>query len=44
MRQNFEWRSWEWIDENHVVCRERSLAGAAADSSRGKFWCMPGRA
>lgn len=26
MRQNFERRSWEWIDENHFVCRERSLA------------------
>jgi D-alanine-D-alanine ligase len=26
MRANFERRSWEWIDENHFVCRERSLA------------------
>ncbi len=26
MRDNFEKRSWEWIDENHFVCRERSLA------------------
>lgn len=26
MRQHFEKRSWEWIDENHFVCRERSLA------------------
>jgi len=26
MRNNFEKRSWEWIDENHFVCRERSLA------------------
>ncbi len=27
MRGNFERRSWEWIDENHFVCRERSLSG-----------------
>ena len=26
MRENFESRSWEWIDSNHFVCRERSLA------------------
>ena len=26
MRKNFEKRSWEWIDENHFVCRERSLS------------------
>lgn len=26
VRANFETRSWEWIDENHFVCRERSLA------------------
>lgn len=26
MRQNFEARSWEWIDQNHFVCRERMLA------------------
>lgn len=26
MRENFEKRSWEWIDANHFVCRERSLA------------------
>lgn len=26
MRTHFERRSWEWIDENHFVCRERSLA------------------
>jgi D-alanine-D-alanine ligase len=26
MRSNFEPRSWEWIDENQFVCRERSLA------------------
>ena len=27
MRDHFERRSWEWIDENHFVCRERSLSG-----------------
>jgi D-alanine-D-alanine ligase len=26
MREHFEPRSWEWIDENHFVCRERSLS------------------
>lgn len=26
MKNNFEARSWEWIDQNHFVCRERSLA------------------
>jgi len=26
MRANFEKRSWEWIDQNHFVCRERSLS------------------
>ncbi len=31
MRQNFERRSWEWIDENQFVCRERSLS---ADQGR----------
>lgn len=31
MRNNFEARSWEWIDENHFVCRERSLS---ADKER----------
>lgn len=31
MRDHFEKRSWEWIDENHFVCRERSLT---ADRSR----------
>jgi len=31
MRQHFERRSWEWIDENHFVCRERSLS---EDNSR----------
>jgi len=30
-RANFEPRTWEWIDENHFVCRERSLA---ADGER----------
>jgi D-alanine-D-alanine ligase len=27
MRVHFEARSWEWIDENYFVCRERSLTG-----------------
>jgi D-alanine-D-alanine ligase len=31
MRTNFEPRSWEWIDQDQFVCRERSLA---ADDSR----------
>ncbi|MCS3902473.1 D-alanine-D-alanine ligase [Methylohalomonas lacus] len=31
MREHFEPRSWEWIDENYFVCRERSLA---ADGQR----------
>lgn len=26
MRENFEPRSWEWINQNHFVCRERSLS------------------
>ena len=26
IRQNYEQRSWEWIDQNHFVCRERSLS------------------
>ena len=26
MRSNFEPRSWEWIDQDHFVCRERSLS------------------
>ncbi|HMO15277.1 MAG TPA: methyltransferase domain-containing protein [Pirellulaceae bacterium] len=30
-RDNYEPRSWEWIDQNHMVCRERSLT---ADRSR----------
>jgi len=24
--ENFERRSWEWIDEHHFVCRERSIS------------------
>ncbi len=31
MRQHYERRSWEWIDQDHLVCRERSLA---ADGQR----------
>lgn len=27
LRDNFVTRSWEWIDQNHFVCRERSLSG-----------------
>jgi D-alanine-D-alanine ligase len=27
MRRHFEPRSWEWVDQNHFVCRERDLAG-----------------
>jgi D-alanine-D-alanine ligase len=27
MRDHFEPRSWEWVDQNHFVCRERALAG-----------------
>ncbi len=26
MRKHFEPRSWEWINHNHFVCRERSLS------------------
>jgi D-alanine-D-alanine ligase len=26
MREHFEKRSWEWIDQSHFVCRERSLS------------------
>lgn len=26
LKMHFEPRSWEWIDEHHFVCRERSLA------------------
>ncbi len=27
MADHFDRRSWEWIDEHHFVCRERSLSG-----------------
>jgi len=27
LKTHYEARSWEWIDQNHFVCRERSLAG-----------------
>lgn len=26
LREHFERRSWEWIDQQHFVCRERSLS------------------
>ena len=26
MHEHFERRSWEWIDEHHFVCRERSIS------------------
>lgn len=26
MREHYEPRSWEWIDQNHFVCRERALS------------------
>ena len=26
LRNNFDARSWEWIDKNHFVCRERALS------------------
>jgi D-alanine-D-alanine ligase len=26
LRRNFEARSWEWIDKNYFVCRERTLS------------------
>lgn len=26
LKENYNPRSWEWIDKNHFVCRERSLA------------------
>jgi D-alanine-D-alanine ligase len=26
LKENFQPRSWEWIDKNHLVCRERSLS------------------
>ncbi|MDH5748941.1 MAG: methyltransferase domain-containing protein [Rhodospirillales bacterium] len=31
MRSNYEQRSWEWIDQNYFVCRERGLS---SDSDR----------
>jgi D-alanine-D-alanine ligase len=31
VRENYEPRSWEWIDKNYFVCRERSLS---ADNER----------
>lgn len=31
MRENFQARTWEWIDTSHFVCRERALA---ADDQR----------
>lgn len=31
LRDNFQKRSWEWIDKKHFVCRERSLS---ADGER----------
>ncbi len=31
MRERFEPRSWEWLDEEHLACRERELA---ADGQR----------
>lgn len=30
MRNHFEPRSWEWIDQDHFVCRERSLTSDGA--------------
>jgi D-alanine-D-alanine ligase len=26
MKENYDPRSWEWIDQNHFVCRERTLS------------------
>jgi len=26
MRENYQPRAWEWIDQKHLVCRERALA------------------
>lgn len=26
LRENYQPRSWEWIDRNHFVCRERSIS------------------
>ena len=30
LRENFEARSWEWIDKNYFVCRERTLSKDSA--------------
>ncbi|MBI2432370.1 MAG: methyltransferase domain-containing protein [Candidatus Hydrogenedentes bacterium] len=30
MRLHFDPRTWEWIDQNHFVCRERALANDGA--------------
>ncbi|WP_067049267.1 methyltransferase domain-containing protein [Methanofollis ethanolicus] len=30
LRDNFQKRSWEWIDKKHFVCRERSLSADGA--------------
>lgn len=30
LREHFEARSWEWIDRNYFVCRERSLSADGA--------------
>jgi D-alanine-D-alanine ligase len=30
VRENFEARSWEWIDKNYFVCRERALSQDAS--------------
>ena len=29
--ENFDRRSWEWIDEHHFVCRERSISAQMAN-------------
>ena len=28
LREHYQARSWEWIDKNHFVCRERSLSSS----------------
>ena len=30
LHDHFQTRSWEWIDQNHFVCRERSLSSDGA--------------
>lgn len=30
LRNHFEARTWEWVDQNHFVCRERSLSADLA--------------